>query len=855
MAAPGLSASVVNFSRNTTTGRVIYQVDVDGTDLTGFCTGGPCQVLLEFRDTAGTWNSAYSTYYFGSTIQFTGAFGWTPLAINGARATVLNGDYAVASSVVAISDSVRSQVAGIAGITWNRSATTGTASWAATVDTSAIPTSACSESFCQLQLVAEDTAHVEHILNQGAISNFYRDHFEWNGNYGLWTPVYRIKAVYGSLSSSWVSVTDSVQATGLGLAVDSFSRNDSTARVVWDVQIDVAALPSSACGTSFCPLQLIAELEGGAEMTLDQGPISNYYASSNDWSGGLNGWTKVLRLQARWGTISSAWVAVEDSPREEALELANVVFDRDQTTGNVAWSADIEFSAIDPGCPSYPCRPKLYAQDYDGNEYVMYDGVIANYYHDTQTWRANFGQWTSIKRLQVRYLSYASNWVNVDDVSRQQNISFTANEFLRNPTTGNLDWNVDVNLSSLNPNLCTVFGGCPIRLLAVDSTGAEHPLQSSWLSNWYTQSLPMSGTYAGTETIVNLRASYGSFNSNWIPSSEAITGGHDLDQAATLLIGYAGGAALGSAACTLVFPIGTHAAHSSLTDQDMACRTALAASGTSLKTAIIGVLVVEGGAYVTHLLTELGLSRPATGMTSTGTLPSNCGWVNLEISCYSAGTTTVTRPDDAPPTYDQNYEDNLYENSNLNSPVDVGIVVAVAVGVAVEEAVRLELLRSCVAQVTKIDSFSGLPAGTEAGLVGDDCGTKNIFFVGPDLPEPTAHDVGVISTNPALMLLTYASNVEKGTKPNVRDLPGCAGVLLAGHDCDEYPYWATEENNALNPPDVLPMNAYQNRLQGSRYGTFVLKCALGASPRNSVGRKFIVVYSWLLPTGGLCGKK
>ncbi len=858
MATPGLSASLVSFVRDTTTGTATYAVDVDGTDLAGFCSGGNCQVLLEFRDTAGTWSNAYSTYYFGSTIEFTGTLGWRPLAMNGARASLLNGGYAVSSSIVPITDSVRSQGIDLSVVSWSRSSSTGAAVGAATIDTSAIPSSACGSSFCPLQLIVEDTEHVEYILYQGAISNFYTDHFEWSGNYGRWTTVYRIKAVYGSLSSSWVSVADSVQATGIGLAVDSFSRNDSTARVSWAAQIDISALPSSACGTSFCALKLVAELEGGEEVTIDQGAISNYYGSSYSWSGAFSRWDKVLRLQARWGTLFSAWVEVEDSPREERLQLSNVVFNRDQTTGYVAWAADIEVSAIDPNCPNYPCRPKLYAEDYDGNEYIMYDGVFTSFYHDTQTWAANFGVWKSIKRIQVRYLDVSSNWVEVNDTSRETSTNLVVHTFLRDPSTGNLTWAIDANTSAVTPGNC-VTSNCYVEIVAKDEFDVEHVLGRSPVTSAYTQTSVMTGTYSGTAKIVNLKARYGDVESGWLTNSESVKGGHDLDAAAGMLVAGVGSGVSATLACTVIFGFGTHLAHSSLSDQDLACRSTAGTVG--ILAAVRAVLANEGATYVAALLAAMGIAASTTGNTYAGALPTGCVWQLMEIACSDGVTTTITRPDDAAPPMDPTYENNLQNESQQNDPkaVDEEVVGALLLFGATVATVHLEMIRTCVAQLAKWNPATDQTFAAAAGLAPDDCGTRNLLFIGRDYPEATDHDVEAIEANPTLMLLTYVQTApgttEKTTsKPNWRTYAGCVGVIEIGQQCDEYPYWSTEEGYPPDLPSLKPINGSQNMGQGAKIKAVLYdRCGLAQKPRYSEERKFIVVETTLPITTGYCG--
>ena len=94
-------------------------------------------------------------------------------------------------------------------------------------------------------------------------------------------------------------------------------------------------------------------------------------------------------------------------------------------------------------------------------------------------------------------------------------------------------------------------------------------------------------------------------------------------------------------------------------------------------------------------------------------------------------------------------------------------------------------------------------------------------------------------------------------KPNWRNYDGCVGVITTAQQCDEYPYWSTEEgsNGSTEVPDLLPIDAVQNMLQGSILGnTLYQRCNLGSYPRYSDERSFIVIVTPLPITVGVCGE-
>ncbi len=516
-ASPAISADVVSFSRNTTTGTASYAVNVDATDLSSICTGS-CKIQLEVRDTQGTWTVVSSQWWSGSSYSFSGNLGWGTYAYDGFRARVTSGSSPLISSVVSVSDSVRTQSIDVSNVSFTRNSTTANVPWTATIDVSAVPSSACTGWNCYLKLVAEDVNHVEYVLYQGTISNYYTSSYNWSGNFSTWSAIYRVQARYGSVSSSWVDVEDSVRTQSIGVSNVSFTRNSTTANVPWTATIDVSAVPSSACTGWNCYLKLVAEDVNHVEYVLYQGTISNYYTSSYNWSGNFSTWSAIYRVQARYGSVSSSWVDVEDSVRTPGLTLSDVTFNRNQETGSAVWAVTVGVSAVNPACGSSWCKPKLIAEDENGTEYVMYEGGITNFYNSTLSWGANFGTWKKIVRIQARYESYHSNWVSVSDSVRPQSLTLKVDKFSRASTASPYLWAIRLDGAQLNPSLCTQFGGCLIQVIGEDANGYEHQLTGFTNSTPYHGAFQATGSYWGTK-IVRVQARYGTFLSHWIDTT------------------------------------------------------------------------------------------------------------------------------------------------------------------------------------------------------------------------------------------------------------------------------------------------------------------------------------------------
>jgi hypothetical protein len=143
------------------------------------------------------------------------------------------------------------------------------------------------------------------------------------------------------------------------------------------------------------------------------------------------------------------------------------------------------------------------------------------------------------------------------------------------------------------------------------------------------------------------------------------------------------------------------------------------------------------------------------------------------------------------------------------------------------------------------------------------CETEPIFITGDDTPEAFKHDLAPIAENPARVFLTHATSSEK-PRPNpawYNDDPICISAHASGLDCDEFPFWSTEQGmdglHQLGYPSLAGVTGIgDNCLQGQRLGTFYHNplCFPADSVRDSAARNYIVVAAPLpfVPTIGIC---
>jgi hypothetical protein len=146
---------------------------------------------------------------------------------------------------------------------------------------------------------------------------------------------------------------------------------------------------------------------------------------------------------------------------------------------------------------------------------------------------------------------------------------------------------------------------------------------------------------------------------------------------------------------------------------------------------------------------------------------------------------------------------------------------------ALDQTQAESIARACLEYTARIGYNSG-----------QQCVDAPIFASGADVPEATNHDIEALATNPWWVRLNY----EYGeTKPGSGWQTGMCPDIQAGQECDEYPFFATEQGGPLARPlpDLKAIDATQNRSQGGMYNAFRQACGLKTGTLrvggNSVG--------------------
>lgn len=138
-----------------------------------------------------------------------------------------------------------------------------------------------------------------------------------------------------------------------------------------------------------------------------------------------------------------------------------------------------------------------------------------------------------------------------------------------------------------------------------------------------------------------------------------------------------------------------------------------------------------------------------------------------------------------------------------------------------------------------------------------ECGRKAIFAPGHDVLEPAQHDWDAIRVQPSWGELTFATTAEKEGDGYVRgwynrvahatDCPDPRPVVNgAATDCDEYPFFASEEGGSESfdtkpQPSLRIVNAVQNQLEGRLWRNFAYACRIPSAPRQSQERTVLVI--------------
>jgi hypothetical protein len=273
----------------------------------------------------------------------------------------------------------------------------------------------------------------------------------------------------------------------------------------------------------------------------------------------------------------------------------------------------------------------------------------------------------------------------------------------------------------------------------------------------------------------------------------------------------------------LTFPYGSHLENESPTDQWIACDTAV--TNRLSMTALLQAVAVAGTGttgvlwWLEHQGTVQQLSLP--------TIP----WQDTEVP-----------PIDALPQVWQGAVINLADYFKTQ-----------ARGRDWPQATAEAVAAACLWNASRA-SLDGL----------ETCRSLPIFITGADAAEATEHDIEAIAWNPGWVKLNYEYGRGKEAYQD-RDWYTSESACQASHDadeqCDEYPFWASEQGGpaGVPTPRLRYIDEDDNQWQGSRYGSFTLSCRLvsGDPPESgnaSGGTAFLVIPVPVVPTDWLCNR-
>lgn len=305
----------------------------------------------------------------------------------------------------------------------------------------------------------------------------------------------------------------------------------------------------------------------------------------------------------------------------------------------------------------------------------------------------------------------------------------------------------------------------------------------------YTSSVPVNGANPGTVSL--------SVPQPVAPASTAgvtihdVGSGIDIDALALALV-TAGVTIPEVCEVTLVAP-GTHAAGSSVPDSYLACDGAALATAATMRSVLSAIAKAGGaGALATIALFVVGdQSAPAT-------VPP---WVSTP---EGKPTPPVTTSPTLPRTI-WTWGKTAQRVATLNDldPEDA-------------EVVTQQCLRLVTAALVSTDPFK-------------DCTQTPIFASGQlDVPEATRHDLEALLTTPTWVALNYRPKASNPSYEGWYTNDPICQAKAPGQNCDEYPFYATQQGGhlAVPRPSLKAIDGPQNQTQGSLYNSFRAGCHL-----------------------------
>jgi len=149
------------------------------------------------------------------------------------------------------------------------------------------------------------------------------------------------------------------------------------------------------------------------------------------------------------------------------------------------------------------------------------------------------------------------------------------------------------------------------------------------------------------------------------------------------------------------------------------------------------------------------------------------------------------------------------------------------------------------------------------------CDRMPIFFTGADVNKATTHDAQQIFLHPEWVKLNYEYGAGKAAVQDrdwyKREEPCTERPPEEGDQCDEYPFWASEQGGPLArplTPHLQWVDGIDNTRQGSKYSGFISKCGLTSgtsyADANATGGTAFLVIPLMpalhIPTFSICNR-
>lgn len=575
-------------------------------------------------------------------------------------------------------------------------------------------------------------------------------------------------------------------------------------------------------------------------------------------------WTSAL------GMLTVAVLGVAGIPAAEAIvtsrgSVETNVLDLHRTgTGELTWHAQVTTEAIGPEMPgacsgASTCLVVLEAQDRDGRIGRM--GWVSLTPEQEPFQVTDFSQtlaWFHVIRVRGAVVNGSTgthllvdDWIDVADDLTAPFVGTRVSDISRD-TDGTLSWNVDAVSGGLGTSVgtCAAF---PVRCVVVlegrFSDGTTLQLGRALLTRdqLYRHSHTFAATARFPGDLVEIRAavkadgeSQNRLQEPWVPVSEWVDGGHDVEAAADM---WASTAATLTAACIEAFPVGPHVAGSSLNDYQLNCLSARAAGGTWAE--VFKQMITRFGASVIGEWL-VNASYAVTPAPTESTLQSELwDWPGYPYAdSTTPGAEAPPRPPAAPPM-----QDPVFENGLVASMVANGWTLGYGfqtLGSQIEHA--REVARQCVA----LASWSNVVSE-------DNCRDRPIFSPGSDVIQAAQHDHDAIfgdgvQGRPDWIKLSYVTAAEKAlTVPRGWYRSTCQGS--GETSCDEYPFYTSVEGGPGASLRII--NAAQNSLEGRLLYGFAVQCGIVGAAPGSEAREYLVVplpYRYGPTTTGWCNR-